>query len=391
MSKRRASGFGPRASSTPHAVPKPDARPPQPVQSGVTPREVTEQWERERFSLRAALAAASQGRETPEPQDELRTCFQRDRDRIIHSKAFRRLKHKTQVFLAPEGDHYRTRLTHTLEVMQVARTVARALRLNEDLAEAIALAHDLGHPPFGHAGEDALNEVMQPVGGFRHYEQSLRVVRVLEIRMRADGTAVRGLNLTWEVRDGISGHSKGLAHLQPAVDDGVDESLPATLEGQVVRLADRIAYVHHDTDDAMRAGLITEQDIPRSVRQVLGPARGGWLGRMVRNLVSSSGDQRTIRPSDDVRVALNALVDFLTERVYRGPAAAAEVAKAKRLVQALYDYYLGHPDEISPECHDLITQGEPAGRVVGDFLAGMTDRYAIRLAESLFIPHAWSP
>ncbi|OLD40750.1 MAG: deoxyguanosinetriphosphate triphosphohydrolase [Armatimonadetes bacterium 13_1_40CM_3_65_7] len=340
-----------------------------------TPREITEEWERDRFSPRAALAAASKGRETSEPQDDLRTCFQRDRDRIIHSKAFRRLKHKTQVFLAPEGDHYRTRLTHTLEVMQVARTVARALRLNEDLTEAVALAHDLGHPPFGHAGEDALNEMMRPVGGFRHFEQSLRVVRVLEIRTRADGTPVRGLNLTWEVRDGIGSHSKGLADLRPAADDGSDEALPATLEGQVVRLADRIAYVHHDTDDAI----------------LLGAARGGWLGRMVRDLVSSSGDQPTIRPSEDVRTALNALVDFLTERVYRGPSAALEVAKARRLVQALYDYYLTHPDEISLEYRELIARGEPAGRVVGDFLAGMTDRYAIRLAEALFIPHAWAP
>src|SRR2546426_70599 len=274
------------------------------------PREVTEAWERDRFNPRAALAAASKGRETSEPQDDLRTCFQRDRDRIIHSKAFRRLKHKTQVFLAPEGDHYRTRLTHTLEVMQVARTAARALRLNEDLTEAVALAHDLGHPPFGHAGEDALNEMMRPVGGFRHYEQSLRVVHLLEIRTPAGGTSVRGLNLTWEVRDGIGSHSKGLAELPPAEDD---------------------------------------------------------------------------------RLALNALVDFLTERVYRGPSAVVEVAKAKRLVAALYDYYLGHPDEVSPEYQDLMARGEPARRVIGDFLAGMTDRYAIRLAESLFIPTPGRP
>ena len=356
-----------------------------------TPREITEEREREWLSPRAALASASKGRETAEPQDDLRTCFQRDRDRIIHSKAFRRLKHKTQVFLAPEGDHYRTRLTHTLEVMQVARTVARALRLNEDLTEAVALAHDLGHPPFGHAGEDALNEMMRPVGGFRHYEQSLRVVHLLEIRTPAGGTPVRGLNLTWEVRDGIGSHSKGLAELPPAADDRPDGTLPATLEGQVVRLADRIAYVHHDTDDAIRAGLITEQDVPVPVREVLGAAHGGWLGRLVRDLVASSGDQRIIRPSEDVRLALNALVDFLTERVYRGPSAVVEVAKAKRLVAALYDYYLGHPDEVSPEYQDLMARGEPARRVIGDFLAGMTDRYAIRLAESLFIPHAWSP
>src|SRR2546428_6234357 len=300
------------------------------------PREVIEAWERERFSPRAALAAASKGRETSEPQDDLRTCFQRDRDRIIHSKAFRRLKHKTQVFLAPEGDHYRTRLTHTLEVMQVARTAARALRLNEDLTVAVALAHDPGHPPFGHAGEDALNEMMRPVGGFRHFEQSLRVVRVLEIRTRADGTPVRGLNLTWEVRDGIGSHSKGLADLRPAADDGSDEALPATLEGQVARLPDRIPYRHHDTDDAIRAGLIAEQDVPRRVPRGVGGAPCGWPGAPVRGLGGSSGDQPTIRPSEDVRAALNALVEFLTERVYRGPAAAVEGAKAAPLGQALY-------------------------------------------------------
>lgn len=357
----------------------------------LTPREVTEQWERERLSPLAAYAAASKGRATAESDDELRTCFQRDRDRIIHSKAFRRLKHKTQVFLAPEGDHYRTRLTHTLEVMQVARTVSRALRLNEDLTEAVALAHDLGHPPFGHAGEEALNEVMEPVGGFRHDVQSLRVVEVLEVRVRADGTPVRGLNLTWEVRNGIAGHSKGLADLPPAAGGGSDDGLPATLEGQVVRLADRIAYVHHDADDAMRAGLITERDVPASVRAKLGQTHGEWLGRMVRDLVASSRDQRAIRLSDEIRVPLNALKDFLTERVYRGPGAAVEVAKARRLVQALYEYYLEHPGEIPAEYRELTARGEPAGRVVGDFLAGMTDRYAIRLAESLFVPRAWAP
>jgi dGTPase len=320
----------------------------------------------------------------------LRTSFQRDRDRIIHSKAFRRLTHKTQVFIAPEGDHYRTRLTHTLEVAQVARTASRALRLNEDLTEAIALAHDLGHPPFGHAGEEALNEAMQPVGGFRHYAQSLRVVQVLEVRTRADGTAARGLNLTWEVRDGIGTHSKGLADLRGGESD-TEDSLPATLEGQVVRLADRIAYVHHDTDDAIRAGLITEREVPAGVRARLGQTHGEWLGRMVRDLVTASQEQPTIRLSDHVREAQNALKDFLSARVYRGPAASAEVAKAKRLVRALYEHSLDHPDEIPQEYRELIAQGDPVGRVVGDFLAGMTDRYAIRLAESLFIPRSWAP
>lgn len=323
-----------------------------------------------------------------EPEDDLRTCFQRDRDRVIHSKAFRRLKHKTQVFLATEGDHYRTRLTHTLEVMQVARTAARALRLNEDLAEAVALAHDLGHPAFGHAGEEALDEVMRPVGGFRHYEQSLRVVQMLEVRVRADGTAVRGLNLTWEVLDGIAAHSKGLADLPPARHAGV-EPLPATLEGQVVRIADRIAYVHHDTDDAIRAGMITERDLPGQVRRVLGATRGQWIGTLVRDLVRV-GTGGGVGLSDEVRTALNLLKDFLTERVYRGPATAAEVAKATRLLQALYVYYQDHPAEMPVEYRELVAAGEPAGRVIGDFLAGMTDRYAIRTAESLAVlPAPW--
>ncbi len=376
------------SASSPKARRPGRVRPPSPMTS--TPRQLTEQWERERLSSRAALAGASRGREVPETQDDLRTCFQRDRDRIIHSKAFRRLTHKTQVFIAPEGDHYRTRLTHTLEVAQVARTAARALRLNEDLTEAIALAHDLGHPPFGHAGEEALNEAMQPVGGFRHYAQSLRVVQILEVRTRADGTVVRGLNLTWEVRDGVGTHSKGLADLQ-SMEADTNDSLPATLEGQVVRLADRIAYVHHDTDDAIRAGLVTEREVPAGVRVQLGQTRGEWLDRMVRDLVSASQDQPTIRLSDSVREAQNTLKDFLASRVYRGPAASAEVVKAKRLVQALYEHYLAHPDEISSEYRELIARGDPVGRVVGDFLAGMTDRYAIRLAEALFIPRSWAP
>lgn len=347
----------------------------------MNPREETERREREWLSPHAALASASHGREVPEPEDILRTCFQRDRDRVIHSKAFRRLKHKTQVFLAPEGDHYRTRLTHTLEVAQVARTIARALRLNEDLTEAIVLAHDLGHPPFGHAGEDTLNEVLRPVGGFRHYEQSLRVVQLLELRVRSDGSTVRGLNLTWEVRDGIATHSKGLKDLEAA--DPAAEGMPATLEGQIARVSDRIAYVHHDTDDAVRAGLITEAVVPKDVRRVLGDRRGQWLDRMVMDVVDSSRDRPAIQMRDDVRVALNSLKDFLTERVYQGPAKAGEVTKAKRLLHDLFAYYADHPDQVSPEYRELMQMGEPALRVVGDFLAGMTDRYAIRLAESL--------
>jgi dGTPase len=348
----------------------------------VNPREVTEAWEDERLDPRAARASASLGRATFEEEDDLRTVFQRDRDRVLHSKAFRRLKHKTQVFLAPEGDHYRTRLTHTLEVAQVARTAARALRLNEDLTEAVALAHDLGHPPFGHAGEAALDDAMADVGGFKHDEQSLRVVDHLEARTRSDGTVVRGLNLTWEVRDGIAGHSKGLADV-PA---GPAERLPATLEGQVVRLADRVAYVHHDTDDAVRAGLIREDEVPSAVRDVLGQTRAQWIGVMVRDLVENTAPAETARLSDGVRVALNRLKDFLSERVYRGPATADEVARAQALLRALYDHHLTHPDDLSAEFRAILERGEPIGRVVGDFLAGMTDRYAIRLAERLFGP-----
>lgn len=346
----------------------------------MNPREVTEAWEGERLDPRAARVSASRGRAIPEAEDDLRTAYQRDRDRIIHSKAFRRLKHKTQVFLAPEGDHYRTRLTHTLEVAQVARTAARALRFNEDLTEAVALAHDLGHPPFGHAGEAALDDAMTGVGGFKHDEQSLRVVDHLEARTRSDGTVVRGLNLTWEVRDGIAGHSKGLADL-PA---GPPERLPATLEGQIVRLADRIAYVHHDTDDAVRAGLIRDDDVPYAVREVLGQTRAQWIGVMVRDLVESTAPAETARLSEPVRVALNRLKDFLSERVYRSPATADEVARARALLRVLYDHHRTIPDDLSGEFQMLLDRGEPIGRVVGDFLAGMTDRYAIRLAERLF-------
>ncbi len=353
-----------------------------------TPREEIERREGEWLSPRAVRAAESRGRDLWEAEDELRTCFQRDRDRVIHSKAFRRLKHKTQVFLAPEGDHYRTRLTHTLEVAQVARTAARVLRLNEDLTEAIVLAHDLGHPPFGHAGEDALDEVMRPVGGFRHYEQSLRVVEHLEIRRRSDGSEMRGLNLTWEVRDGIATHSKGLRDLPAATEDG--EGLPSSLEGQVARLADRIAYVHHDTDDAVRAGLITERDVPAQVRSVLGRSREAWIGAMVADLVSASADRDLVTLSDPIRGALNLLTEFLAQHVYHGTPARTEVRKAQRLVKELYAYFLDHPDDVPSEYRALTAAGEPEARIVGDFLAGMTDRYAIRTAEMLLMPRTWA-
>ena len=327
-------------------------------------RECTEQIERQVLSERAVLAAESKGRERQEEPDPLRTLFQVDRDRIVHSKAFRRLKHKTQVFVAPEGDHYRVRLTHTLEVAQIARTIARALRLNEDLTEAIALGHDLGHTPFGHLGEEALSPFLgRP---FRHNEQSLRVVDFLE----NDG---RGLNLAWEVRDGIVNHPWATP-------------LPATLEGQVARFADRIAYVNHDVDDAMRAGLLRPEDLPAEARSVLGITNDERVNTMVGDLVAQSQDRDEIRLSPPVRAALDTLRDFLFEGVYLRQEARAEQEKAVSLVRALFSYYLEHPEAVPAENRavpgDLPTQ-------IADYIAGMTDRFALRTYEQLFLPQGW--
>jgi dGTPase len=303
--------------------------------------------------------------------------------------------HKTQVFISPEGDHYRTRLTHTLEVSQIARTIARALALNEDLTEAIVLAHDLGHPPFGHAGEEALNDVMAGHGGFRHDVQSLRVVETLERRRTSAGVIEQGLNLTWEVRDGIGGHSKGTGDLEtlPEIDEaGETETgpLPHTVEGQLARVSDRVAYVHHDMDDAIRAGLIFEDDVPRSVREVLGPTRGRWIDSTVRDIVAQSAAQPRIRMSAPVQRALNELKDFLFDRVYRGSAAKADVSKAQRLLHELFEYFVAHPDEIGDEARHSLEAGQTSvQRAVCDFLAGMTDRFAIRTHERLFVPRAW--
>lgn len=346
----------------------------------MTPRERTERWEAAALHPRAARAAASRGRTEPEPEDDLRTAFQRDRDRIVHAKAFRRLMHKTQVFLAPEGDHYRTRLTHTLEVAQIARTVARALCLNEDLTEAIALGHDLGHPPFGHAGEAALDEAMAAWGGFRHDHQSLRVVERLERRRRADGTTVDGLNLTWEVRDGIGGHSKGLRDLEAS---GAGDVGPASLEGQVVRLADRIAYLHHDADDAVRAGMLTEAEVPTVITAVLGGPLARWVDVMVRDVVQTTEAKETVDFSPAVREALNRLKDFLAARVYLSPEVTATAARAQRLLRALFDHCVAHPQQIPPDAR-AAAAGEAPERAACDFIAGMTDRYALRLHASLF-------
>jgi dGTPase len=329
-----------------------------------TPRERTEQIERETLAPHATLASAGKGRERDEPPDPLRTSFQRDRDRIVHCKAFRRLKHKTQVFLAPEGDHYRVRLTHTLEVSQIARTVARALRLNEDLTEAIALGHDLGHTPFGHLGEQALTPFLgRP---FRHNEQSLRIVDHLE----DEG---RGLNLTWEVRDGIVNHPWSMPP-------------PATPEAQVVRLADRVAYVNHDVDDAVRAGVLGPDELPAEALEVLGWTHGDRINTLVTDIVRSSADAPEVRMSDPVFRALDVLRDFLFERVYLRDEARAEQEKAIALVRTLFAYYLDHPDAVPPEYHrapgDLPTR-------IADHIAGMTDRYALRTYEQLFLPQGW--
>jgi dGTPase len=332
--------------------------------SNQTVRERTEQIERQVLSDRAVLAAESKGRERQEEPDPLRTAFQTDRDRIVHSKAFRRLKHKTQVFVAPEGDHYRVRLTHTLEVSEVARTVARALRLNEDLTEAIALGHDLGHTPFGHLGEEALTPYLgRP---FRHNEQSLRIVDYLE----NDG---RGLNLTWEVRDGILNHPWSM----PA---------PATLEGQVARFADRLAYVNHDVDDAVRAGLLRPEDLPATATEVLGQTHDDRVNTMVTDLVTHSQGRDEIGLSPPVLDALDVLRSFLFEGVYLRAEARTEQEKAVSLVQTLFAYYLEHPEAVHPEYRaapgDLATQ-------VADYIAGMTDRFALRTYEQLFLPQGW--
>jgi dGTPase len=306
-------------------------------------------------------------RERPEDECGLRTPFQRDRDRIVHSKAFRRLKHKTQVFVAPEGDHYRTRLTHTLEVTQVSRTVARALRLNEDLVEAIGLAHDLGHPPFGHIGEAALDDCLNARFGrrFKHHEHSLRVVE----RLERDGD---GLNLTDPVRDGILGHS-GRA------------PLPRTLEGRIVRLLDRVAYINHDIDDALRAGVLDEADLPREPIAALGDTGSQRIDALVHDVVEASEHAGEIVQSPQAGAAMHALRDFMFEHVYLADAARAEHAKIERVVHTLFDHYCEHPDEIpplDPRTDDLATR-------VTDYIAGMTDRFCIRRFEALTVPRAF--
>ncbi|HWR88806.1 MAG TPA: deoxyguanosinetriphosphate triphosphohydrolase [Dissulfurispiraceae bacterium] len=344
----------------------------------MTIREQTEEIERNTLHKKACLSSQSRGRLRPEKDDDIRTCFQRDRDRIIHSKAFRRLKHKTQVFLAPKGDHYRTRLTHVLEVAQIGRTIARALRLNEDLVEAIALGHDLGHTPFGHAGEAILRE-LHP-GGFDHYHQSLRVVDLLE----KDG---KGLNLTAEVRDGIVKHSKG--RKGAAVSGRAGEG-PSTLEGALVRLSDLIAYVNHDLDDAIRAGVIRKSDVPKEVFRTVGDSHARRIDTMVRDVVGTTADAGLARidMSADVSHAVYLLRDFLFERVYEGDTIRGEFTKAMGILKAIYAYFLDHDDEAIPG--GLPLRSPERHRAVCDFIAGMTDSFALMTYERLFLPQQWT-
>ena len=329
-------------------------------------REEMERMERETLSPYATLSENSRGRDIPEEPCDIRPVFQRDRDRILHCKAFRRLKNKTQVFLTPKGDHYRTRLSHTLEVSQNARTIAKALRLNEDLVEAIALGHDLGHTPFGHAGEYVLNEICED--GFRHNEQSVRTVEKLE----KDG---QGLNLTWEVRDGILNHQSRL--------------MPHTLEGKIVRLSDKIAYINHDIDDAIRAQVLTEDDIPLELKKTLGFSTQQRLNTLIHNIVMNSRDKNDIVMSSEVEEAMIELRKFMFDHVYKNPIAKGEEVKAKEMLRQLFFFYMDHINLLSEKYLRMLDEGEKQERVVSDYIAGMTDQYAITKFSEYFLPQAW--
>ena len=334
----------------------------------MTIREKTEELEHFYFNPYAAFSDCTRGRDRKEEPCDIRTEYQRDRDRILHSKAFRRLKQKTQVFLIPEGDHYRTRMTHTLEVSQIARTISRALRLNDDLVEAIALGHDLGHPPFGHAGEKALNEVCPE--GFLHAEQSVRVVEFLE----KDG---EGLNLTWETRDGIRNHRTSC--------------MPATLEGQVVRICDKIAYINHDIDDAERAGILLEEDIPSACRTAMGDTTRRRLNTLVHDVIVSSEGKDHISMSAQMEQMMKQLRAFMFEAVYTNPIAKREETKAITLIQGLYYHFLDHAGDLPADYRRRIETGqESLERTVWDYIAGMTDPYSIKVFTDLNVPKAWS-
>ena len=331
----------------------------------MTIREKLEERERQTLSPMASLSAESRGRQFPAEPCPIRTEYQRDRDRIIHSKSFRRLKHKTQVFLSPEGDHYRTRLTHTLEVSQIGRTIARALGLNEDLVEAAAMGHDIGHTPFGHAGEYALREIC-PLG-FDHNEQSVRVAE----RLENDG---KGLNLTWEVRDAIRCHSSGCPSAQ-------------TFEGRVLRYADKIAYINHDIEDAIRAGVLTEEDIPFDIKYVLGRTKSDRITALVMNIVENSADDITMSP--EMQKTYERLISFMFEAVYRNPKAKGEEGKAQDMLRSLFEYFQKHPDEL-PDDFQSIRAEEGVDRAVCDYIAGMTDPFAVEQFTRRFIPAGWS-
>ena len=331
-------------------------------------RETIEKWEQETLSPYASLSANTRGRERKEPLCDIRPEYQRDRDRILHSKSFRRLKQKTQVFLAPEGDHYRTRQTHTLEVSQIARTIAKALRLNESLAEAIALGHDLGHTPFGHSGEAVLNRLCSE--GFAHYQQSVRIVEVLEQKGQ-------GLNLTWEVRNGILNHRTS-GH-------------PATLEGNVVRLSDKIAYINHDIDDAIRGKIMKEEDLPREYTDILGNSVHERLNIMIHDIIEHSQDKPEVAMSPEREEAMHGLRRWMFDHVYNDGIAKAEEGRAQQMIEMLYGYYMAHPEELPEESHRIMEiRNETKERAVCDYIAGMTDIYAIDRFKELFIPKAWS-
>jgi len=331
------------------------------------PREVREALEGQMLSPPASFSARSKGRRRYEAECEIRTCYQRDIDKIIHCKAFRRLKHKTQVFLRPEGDHYRTRLTHTLEVARISRTIARALRLNEDLAEAIALAHDIGHTPFGHAGERVLDEILIDEGGFKHNEQSLRIADCIE----QSGT---GLNLTYETRDGIINHT--------------GDKMPETPEGQIVRLSDRIAYVNHDLDDSLRAGILRETDVPDEIVNALGSTNGKRLNTLILDVINESENCGEITLSPPVGFVFETFREFMYKNVYLNMKAKSEERKVQGIVTEIFNYYYRTPDELPGEYRTVSAQ-DGLKRAVSDYISGMTDKYAVHVYEKLFIPEAW--
>ncbi len=348
----------------------------------MTIREEREKIEHIILCQYASFSDMSRGRLKDEKPCPIRPCFQHDRDKILHSKAFRRLKHKTQVFLAPLGDHYRTRLTHTLEVSQIARTIARALRLNEDLTEAIAIGHDLGHTPFGHAGEKVLNAILKDKGGFHHTVQSLRVVDIIE----RDGN---GLNLTYETRDGILKHSKGKGNIYGRKENN---SNPETLEGEVVRLSDLIAYVNHDIDDALRAGVLKIDDRLSSLLNIIGKTHSERINNLVTDTINNSTLEKEhhIKMSDTMYNALKDLRDYLFEKVYENPIVNSELVKAQRIIEELYNYFINHKDEFYETYKMEYCRNEKLERSIVDYISGMTDGYALALYNRLFIPRGWS-